>query len=238
MAEGMIEEMNVMTGEAKKSPEPGKKSNRKRILTIALVLICAGLWLWRYISLNGGLVINDHYEHAYYEQGELVEFGDNMSSGKHYYSGYKISIDSTIIYDSDEYMEILGKTEEDFAILIPDKVVEITITLYNENEAKAEGEAYTSADGIYFTTLELVGTDWYEYYNREFTAYANEIFADDVYKSYGIIVEAQSSYTMKLIYNLDKRERTDSVWAQIEEEDMYLEITIRPVKKFIKLSPE
>ncbi|MCD7752208.1 MAG: hypothetical protein LUI10_10810 [Lachnospiraceae bacterium] len=234
----MAEKMTVAAGEAVESLEPGKKSNRKRILTIALVFICAGLWLWRYISLNGGLVINDLYESAYYEQGDIVEFGDNLSSGKKYYSGYMISVDSSKIYNSADYMEMLGKTEEDFDILIPDKVIEITVTLYNENKAKAEDESYTDADGIYFSSLELVGTDWYEYYNREFTAYANEIYEDDVYQSYGIIVEAQSSYTMKLIYNLDKRERTDAVWAKIEEEEMYLEITIRPVDQFIKLSPE
>lgn len=63
-------------------------------------------------------------------------------------------------------------------------------------------------DGIYFSSLTLNGVDWYEYYNSEFTA-----------------------YTIKIIYNLPKRGRTNSKWKTINQENMYLKITYSP--KFI-----
>lgn len=190
-------------------------------------IICFALiWLVRYITLNGGFRVNTEYERSVYEKGDVVSFDDNMSSGIQYYKDYSISIDDCKIYDSAEYIEKLGKTEEDFELLIPEKVVELTATLYNNGDKE---------DGIYFSSLQLVGTDWYEYTNSEFTAYANEIFEDDVYSAYGIIVEPQSSYTVKIIYNLPRRGRTLKVWENIEKENMYLEITLRPINKIIKL---
>jgi hypothetical protein len=198
----------------------------KHIVSCILIVLLGLTWLFRYITLNNGLKVNSQYEQTFYEEGEIVAFGNNMSSGIQYYKDYALSVDNCKIYDSDEYISILDKTDKDFQLLIPDKIVELTVTLYNNGDTE---------DGIYFSSLELVGNDWYEYYNSEFTAYANDIYEDDVYSSYGIIVKPQDSYTIKLIYSLSKRGRTLSEWKRIEEEEMYLEITLKPINQFIKL---
>ncbi len=211
------------------------KKRRSVIICVITVLLLSA-WVIRYISLNDGLKVGYKYDRAIYETGEVVAFGDNMSSGINYYDDYSISVDECRIYDSNEYILMLGKTEDDFNLDIPDKILEVTVTLYNDGEVR-EDDTYTDEDGVYFSSLQVVGTDWYEYFNREFTAYANEIFQDDVWGSYGIIVVPQSAYTFKIIYNLDQRERTDAVWNKIDETEMYLEVTLYPVNQLIKINP-
>ena len=194
---------------------------------VFIILFCfIVLWGCRYAVLNDGFQLKHQLEHQYYELGEIAPMEDNMCLGKQYYKDLAISVDAFEIVDADEYISRLGKTEEDFSLLIPDKIAEATITIYNND---------TEQQGVYFSSLQLVGTDWYEYFNREFTAYANDIFEDNVETSYGIIILPKDNYTVKVVFNMFQRGCPDARWHNIEKEDIYIQTTIRPVSKYIKV---
>ena len=201
------------------------RKHKKKIVFIILFCFIV-LWGCRYVVLNDGFQIKHQLEHQYYELGEIAPMEDNMCLGKQYYKDLAISVDAFEIVDADEYISRLGKTEEDFSLLVPDKIAEATITIYNND---------TEQQGVYFSSLQLVGTDWYEYFNREFTAYANDIFEDNVETSYGIIILPKDNYTVKVVFNMFQRGCPDARWQNIEKEDIYIQTTIRPVSKYIKV---
>lgn len=199
----------------------------KRIFISLIIVMTVILWSIRFVSLNHGFHISSQYKQEFYNIGETVEFGHNMSSGMKYYYNYSISVDNYKIYDADEYIKFLNKSKRDFQFLIPKKVVELNVTLHNNGDNNEE---------ILFTSLQLVGVDWYEYFNSEFTAYANTIYNNDASSAYGIILKPHDSYSMKIIYGISPEGRTRKQWKNIESAYMNLEITLNPVNKIIRLN--
>lgn len=199
----------------------------KRIVIILLSITFVVLWFFRYISLNNGLHINYMYEQVFYDKGQIVPFGNNMSSGIKYYNNLSILVDDCKIYDANEYMKILEKDKSNFRLWVPEKIIELTVTFYNNGEETEE---------MYFSSLQIVGDDWYEYFNSEFTAYANDIYEDNINISYGIAINPHGSYTMKIIYGISSEGRTNAQWKRIDSANMYLEISLKPVNKFIKIN--
>lgn len=203
------------------------KTVTKRTVIVILTVVFAAIWFIRYITLNDGLRINHKFEQAFFEKGETVAFGDNMSVGSQYHKGFSIVAEDCRIYDSDAYMEMLGKSGDDFDLMIPEKVVELTVTLHNHGE---------QIEPMLFSSLELVGDDWYEFVHREFTGYANDVYEGNTDNAYGIQIKPGKQCTLKIIYSLSPRGRTDAQWSKIESANMYLEITLRPVNQFIKVN--
>lgn len=201
------------------------RKHKNRIISI---LLCSFfiLWICRYVALNDGLQINDQFEHIYHDLGEKVAFGDNMCLGMQYYTDLAISVDAIEVIDTNVYIEQLGKSEEDFFFLLPEKVIEATITIYND---------HTEEQGIYFSSLQVVGSDWYQYYHHELTAYANDLFKDNVGNAFGIILLPEDEYTIKLVFTLFKQGFPEHRWQNLEKEEMYMQTTIRPEAHFIKL---
>lgn len=212
--------------------------NRKRVWILGgviLVLISAV----RYRMLNGCFGVETRFPTEVYSMGETVEFGDAMSFGKRYYAGYSISVDECKIYDIDDYLKQIKKSKDDFELLLGEKVVEVTVTLSNNNkdfEIKESDEEYTLEDAIELHSFQLWGIDWYEYINRELMAYANPVFEDDPSKSPYIVILPEESYQLKVIFNLAKKTMGEKRWEKIDKEEMMLGVTVAPVEKRIKLS--
>lgn len=202
--------------------------NTKRITKYCVILVILLIWAIRYVTLNHGFKISNEYQQEFYSKGDTVTFDDNMSCGIKYFKDYSICVDDFQIYDTDEYIHMLNKTQSDFGLLIPEKIVELTVTLKNNGNSLG--------NGVEFYGLTLVGTDWYSFYNSEFTAYANTIYDDNTQMSYGIIVPPDTTYTMKIIYDLPKCGRSNLNWQHISKEKMSLRITYSPISKLIALN--
>lgn len=149
-----------------------------------------------------------------------------MCFGAEVYNGYSIKIDNVEIYDFEEYLTRYSVEKEKLKSIIPERVAEVTITLYNRE--------CDNDNGISFSGFFLVGVDWYSTINEEFIRCSNPFF-EDAETAKGIIIPKNQEYTLKLVYSLSKEKFTTYNWKNIDDEDMWIELTIDPQNKYIKI---
>lgn len=211
--------------------------NKKKIgCVIALLAI---IWGIRYVTLNGGIGVQLNHPRENYQIGEVISFDDNMSGGKNYYKGYTICLDSYKAYETKEYLDMIHKTDNDFSFPLGDITLELTVTLTNNNadfSVKSDESEYTFEDSVdLMGSFFITGSDWYEFMNRELTAYANPIFEDDPNKSPYIVILPDEPYQIKLVYNLEQKTMSNRRWKNILNEDMAFLVTLNPIEKRIEL---
>lgn len=198
---------------------------RKKIIGVILAVVIIGLWAVRYYTLNDGFAIKYDMPHEYFDLGEKVEFDDDRPSSKVSCKGYSVRVNGVKFYEPDEYIKMYSK--EDVSLKnYPDKVAELDVTFFNSDN---------TTDGLQFYPMQLLGKDWFMTMDPELIALANPIFENDYTKAYGIILRPDSSYDVKLVYGLHDYLFPEDRWNNIENENMWLEITIMPTDKFIKL---
>lgn len=198
----------------------------KRIVICIAAFILIGIWAVRYCTLNDGFSVKYYANRLYYNMGEIVDFEDNSIGYNKTCNGYSIQVNGVNFYEPDEYLSGKSLSEEYNLIAAPDKIVEIDATLYNSDN---------ETDGVEFYPIELVGKDWSAMYNPEMVAIANPIFENNPEISYGLKVRPGTSYDIKLIYGLRKIYFPEKRWNNIENDEMWLEITNKPDNKLIKL---
>lgn len=198
----------------------------KRIVICIAAFILIGVWAVRYCTLNGGFSVKYFANRLYYNMGEIVDFGDNNLTYAVKCNGYSIQVNGVNFYEPDEYLSSKSLSEEYNLIAVPDKIVEIDATLYNSDN---------ETDGVEFYPIQLVGKDWSAMYNPEMVAIANPIFENNPKISYGLKVRPGTSYDIKLVYGLQKIYFPEKRWNNIENDEMWLEVTVDPDNKLIKL---
>lgn len=198
----------------------------KKIIGFFLTIILIGVWAVRYYSLNDGFAVSYFADREYFNMGDIVEYGDDVPIYTLSFKGYSIQVNNVEFYEPVEYAELYEHAEAVNKLSFPDKVVEVDVTFYNSDN---------ETDGIEFYPIQLVGTDWFMTCNTELIAWANPIYENDADSAYGIILLPDSSYDIKLVYGLYNSTFPDYRWNDIENEKMWLEITIMPTNKQIKL---
>lgn len=196
-----------------------KKIKLGAILVIVVILSVA--WCWRYLSLNKYYQSEYGTTTAYYSTGDLVSFDDNISVGGLSWDGYSIKVNSARIVDCEDYLAEYNMTLDNLDNA-PDKVCEVTITLYN---------ASSTAKGVYLNDIILHGLDNYTDMNRDLLAVANPVLKGAL----GISLAANTEYTVRLVYNLREMHFTKYTWEHLDDYKLWLKLTSSPIVKEIEL---
>lgn len=198
----------------------------KKLAVGAISLVCAIAWCIRYYTLNGTFAVHGMYPEEVYAMHEIVAFDDCISYGGHEAPGYSVVLESARIVDSEDYLEELGKTAEDFHYL-SERYLELTLTVSNYGDY---------ADGMSFYGLPVIGTNWYAFYDNEITACINPFFEDNYDDAWGCGVNKNSNATVKIAYNLYENVFSSKQWSNINQEKMWLWVTLKPIDKRIAIT--
>jgi len=196
---------------------------RNKLLLIIIILFA---WLLRVIYLNKDGDIKNQYTKEVYQKGDDVSFEDNVSEGMNEYNGYSLKVEKLKVEETSDYMEALGVKNKNSSSLISEKVIEVTVGITNYGDKNEEG--------IFFPTFPIYGWDWYTYSNSEVTGYANDIFENE--PAFGIIVPYGKSTEVKIVYPLFREGMSEKRWSEIQNESMYMGLTIQPKARVIKLN--
>lgn len=203
-----------------------EKKKIKNIVICLFVIILICIWSIRYYSFNNGFGVSYYYDRQYFDMGEVVDYDDDKPVYNQSCKGYSIQVNDVGIFEPNEYAE-LNSQNQDFSISgMPDKIVEIDVTFHNSNN---------ETDGIQFYPIQLVGMDWFMTIDPKLVAFVNPIYENDSKQAYGIILRPDSSYDIKLVYGIYKVYFPEERWSNFQNEEMWLEITIMPTNKLIKL---
>lgn len=200
----------------------------KKTVILCLSVVLTAAWTVRYYTLNDGFSVKYNVERLYYDMGDIVPYEEDQPAYVYYCDGYSIQVNGMQFHDADDFL-----TENDIRgvkgyLSRSDKLVELDVTIYNKDNTNEE-------DGIRFNATHMLGVDWTAHYSPSIVAYENPIFENDASKAGALRAKPDSSYDVKLFYELRKSEFPEKRWADIENEKMWLEITIMERCKIIRL---
>lgn len=195
------------------------KKSVKWILSLAVVLVLAGLWTWRFIEVNRfyyDLEANDGTGKEYYELGDTVVFGDNQVAGVSA-DGYAIHVNSL------EYIDYAPYTTVDS--FKNDKMILVHTTVSRVAKGKSKG--------LNLFDMELYGKDCY--FEPEYNGIG--IFNPDLEKNAGgITLPVGTSYDVTLAYHACKSDFNRRTWEHLDEHELYFSTTgYFPTCKVIKV---
>lgn len=197
----------------------------KKPLIVVIVFICTAVWCIRYYTLNGTFAVHGKFPEEIYAMHETVEFNDCKSYNVIEQPGYSITLDSARIIDTDNYLKEINKKPEDFHYL-SERYLELTLTVSNYGDYP---------DGLTFYSLPVVGTNWYTFFDNEVTACINPFFEDNFDDAFGCVVKKDSSATVKIAYNLYEDLFSYKQWESLNQEKMWLWVTLQPIDKRIAI---
>ena len=196
---------------------------KKRYVVIGIVLLLVATgWIWRYSSLNRYYEnITEDTEEVIYDMGEIVPFEDDRMEGWKQANGYSMKVDSFEIVDSQEFINEVGFVPAD-TFSPCEKIAVVYITLFNES---------SDADGIMLTELGLYGIDQVLNLNWDLLFAANPVLEGNM----GIKLSHDSECSLILPYSLFEKYFSGATWNNIDNYELYLELTIYPVQKKVKI---
>ena len=190
----------------------------KKIAVCLISVSLLSLWLFRYYKLNDGFSVHGLYPEKICQMHETFSFGDSKSYNVIEQPGYSISLESARIVNSSEYLEELNMKADQFEYL-SEKYLELTLNVSNDGDYP---------DGITFYAFPVIGTNWYTFYDNQITACINPFFENNFEAAHGCGVAKGSSATVKIAYNLYEDLFLPDQWNKIDEEEMWLWVTIMP----------
>lgn len=197
------------------------KNRRWWILGIAAV-IAAGLWFWRYTTMNAWYDSFSNVTDVLYQTGEIVAFGENMTSDKNTLDGYAIRVDGMKIMETDEFMELYGVEKGAFASL-PERMALVSITLFNED----------SDEDVLLTEFVLHGTDNYVGMLWGLIGKVNP----ELQGYYAVRLAHGQEYELVLPYLIFRDYFGSDTWQHMDEYDWKLRITCWPEEIDIAVTP-
>lgn len=193
----------------------------KWLCILLVIALLAGAWAYRYRTLN------QHYEELSNVTVETFEVGSEIAFGEDYIDygltadGYLICVDKFEILDYETFAEAYNSGYKSTGN-VPDKLALITITLKNQG---------SNDEGIPLTEMELFGLDELIFVDYELLQKLNPVLQGN----WGISLADKTEYTLLLPYGLYQDDFSQDTWENIDQYDMYLQITTHPVQKVVVL---
>lgn len=199
------------------------KSIIKRYISALVILLAIAASLIRYYSLNGSFRVNDIFEKEVYNLNEPVDMGENKCANFNPCPGWNLEIIGSEIYESDDFYQKYNV--EDSESQYTKKILEVNLRVTNTSDD-------LNSIGINF--FQVLGIDWYTTLNTELTYKSNKLFNEHCEQSdMGLSLHPNSSYDIKMIYNLYEWIYSKKKYKNINSENMYFELTIMPKNKLI-----
>ena len=191
------------------------------VLVITLLLVAAG-WIWRYNSLNKYYKdISADTKKVIYDICDVVPFEDDRMEGWKQANGYSLKVDRFEIVDSHDFIDMVGFIPND-AYFPCEKIAVVYITLFNED---------SDADGIMLTELSLYGIDQVLNLNWDLLLAANPVLEGNM----GIKLAQNSECGLILPFSLFEKYFSRATWNNIDNYELFLELTIYPAQKKVKV---
>lgn len=192
---------------------------KKKWAVAAVALLLAGLWCWRYISMNAYYRSLSDQHREIFPAGEIVPFGTDYIDKDMCVDGYSIRVDGFEIMEGKPYLDSLGITVHGDA---PGKIALVSVTLFNDD---------SDAQGVMLTALRLHGVDQYAGMNWGLLTILNPVLKGN----YGIHLSSGTEYKLVLPFDLRRAEYGVSTWNKLDEYTFYLRITNFPTDKDIQV---
>lgn len=195
---------------------------RKIIIILVLMIVIAG-WLWRVVSLNA------YWESRLREQktivyhlDEIIPFEQDQLDKYSSLEGYSLCVTDFQIMDYEDFREKYGESEKETSIELDRKVGLIYMTLYNVDN---------DSDGITLTSFRLQSIDNLYMVDTELLTLVNPTLQKgDV----GFRLPHDSTFDVVIPFRMLGRSYFGD-WARLDQVEMYLRMTSRPVEKLIKI---
>ena len=192
---------------------------RKWIIRMVVIVILAGLWIWRFCSLNAYWdSVSTMKGQKVYQMGEIVPIGPDKYA---ILNGYSIRADSMEIITIDEYMEKFHITKDDLSDRERDKIILVYVTLFNSDCDEA---------GVTLTNINMHGIDSYIGLDYELLRVSNPVLEGNI----GIHLPHDSEYKLILPYNIYQNMLLAD-WNHLDACKFFLHITSSPVEKDIQV---
>lgn len=192
--------------------------NNRRLLFLLAVTVLAGLWFWRYTTMNAYYDSFERMTEEIYTIGEVIPFEDDRLAGA-IVDGYAIRVDDFRLVEYDNYIQTAG-IDPDSMFAEPEILALVDITLFNED---------SDSDGIMLTDLSLHGVDDYVGMNWGLLGALNPILKG------GHVAKLQQNTEMKLVlpYNIFKDSFGTYTMKHLDDYEWFLRLTGWPARKDI-----
>lgn len=195
---------------------------KKFIVIIATLAVLTG-WCMRFYSLNGTFKVKTEHPRKVYSVGEQVSLRDSISYNMIKQPDYNISVESARIIDAGNYLEEMNKTSDDF-LMLSERYLEITLDIVNNGDTENVFDFYG---------IPVIGTNWYTFYDPDATKYANGFKENG--RAQFIKASMDGHRKVKVAYRLYWKDFNTEQWNNLEDEEMWLSVTLSPVEKRIKI---
>ena len=197
----------------------------KRLTFHAIMFLLFVFWGIRYLWINdsniGAYTVSNIED---YKMGSIVEFGDNKSYYLYTQDGYTISVQSAKKYSKQDFCDYYKIATDDLPY-VSDSYIEISTIIENKGETESN---------LQLLGLALRGADWCAFYDAYATTYANEVNnAQGTVSS--IQLPKDTPVNIRMIYGIQRGNFPLSRWNNIENEDIWLIVTIMPIEKRIRI---
>ena len=193
-------------------------------LIILAVAVLAGLWAWRYWTLNAWyLDAFSQSELEVYPTGTPVAFGENRTNSGANVDGYALRVDGFEIVDYSDFLADWTPPEGFETPIRPDKLALVRVTLFNED---------SDAEGVMLIDLMIHGPDTYAGMNWDLLSALNGMPQG----SYGITLSKGTEYELVLPFNLFKDHFHFWTWRGIIDYRWVLHLTGGPKELDITLN--
>lgn len=178
---------------------------RKCVLIIVAALLIAGVWTWRYVSLNS-FYRSLYQEVRYtYSAGEITSLEANDMDG-----GYSIRVDGFAIMDIPQLCSTFSLSENDVTTTA-DKIAVVYATLYNAN---------SQLPGVNLIDFNLHGIDNYATVDWELVPLINPVLKDT--GNYGISLSPGTEYSIVIPFDLFEQYFGADTWKNLDSYPFYL----------------
>lgn len=178
---------------------------RKCVLMTVAVLLIAGVWTWRYMSLNS-FYHNLHQEARYtYSAGEIAPLEVTAMD-----EGYSIRVDGFKILDVAQICSTFSLSEHDVTTTA-DKIAVVYATLFNTN---------SQLPGVNLIDFNLHGIDNYATVDWELVSLMNPVLKDT--GNYGISLSPGTEYSVVIPFELFEQYFGADTWKNLDSYPFYL----------------
>lgn len=202
--------------------------NGKRLKIAALVLLCAGLWCWRYFSFNAEIAEIYTPKRAYYAMNEAVDYAENIVN-LHSYRDCSLTLLSARLIAAEDFCREFSLPEisewDDAQRLAADgKLCMIEVEFYN-------GAEKTMAFDI--MDAPLYGRDM-ALSMSPFVIEINPVLR----ASGGSVVELAPGASERILlpYVLSRAAFTDAEWQSVGEYPLFLFVTQFPEERVVRIA--
>lgn len=196
---------------------------RKWIISLVPLMLLS-IWAVKYYSLNHGFKVRYQNERKDYKAHEKVTFDDSVNVLGNIHEGYSISLENAYVIEKEKLMADLNKQSSEPETA--ERCIVLDFSIYND-----ESDNDFNLAGLY-----IMGIDWFSPFSYKTTEYLNESSFDNFSPSGKITIPKGESISISVAYDIYQTNFSPKAWNALEEQDIWVWLTCRPLDQRIKVN--